>query len=401
VPDTTTDIALADHVNPLALVDDAWTKEQQKQMAAFVGVSEDNDAFRPFLGIAAALGLSPLLGEIWLIEGQEWDPEIGDYVTVWKPAVGRDGFLKKAEESKNFAALRSGTVCANDTFEVEDDGEQVKILHRFKSLGPDVEKGKESRYRGKVVGGWAKVFFKDGRPPMFYYAPAHEHVKTITKDGGVEFAGAWSYTSAMVEKAAQSRVLRLGFRITGVVPADEIRADEFAGNDPAARQMKVDPMIENSKIISEAFPGDAHTDLRETLIARLGEVNDLSPFSWAPAKVAMVISAGDVTGAEKVIGQIERELDALRDQAGERAEREAAREAEEAEIAVEVVKAKDAVAPFELKNSGGESQWMKVREVNVPKRGKVTFIFEDGNDLEIGRTTEIEIRRPAPSDPQD
>src|SRR6202012_5271691 len=105
------------------------------------------------------------------------------------------------------------------------------------------------QWRGPGLGSWAKVFFTDGRPPMFYWAPLHEHVKTTTQQDGGEpmLAGAWTYLSAMSAKSGQSHALRLAFRITGVVPVDELTdedrrrrrspdresAPRHLGNDPA------------------------------------------------------------------------------------------------------------------------------------------------------------------------
>ena len=59
------------------------------------------------------------------------------------------------------------------------------------------------------------MLFRNGRLPVYYFAPWQEHMRDPDKS-------AWSYKSAMILKAAQSMALRLGYSITGLVPADEL-----------------------------------------------------------------------------------------------------------------------------------------------------------------------------------
>lgn len=300
--------------NPLALVDQTYTPDQIDEIARYVGVSKDHEAFRPFLGTAAHLGLSPILGEIWLIPSTRWDEDKQAETPTLRPAVGRDGFLKYAEEQDNYAGLRSNTVCANDTFELEDDGREVQIVHRFKSLSPDTTEDAESKWRGPVVGAWAKVFFNDGRPPLFYFAPIHEHLRTTVVDGKTEPAGAWSYESAMSQKSAQSYVLRVGFRITGVVPIDELRQDEKreAGTpDAAAATIADDPMVGNEAALDRLEGVDS--ELKKTLTEALRAINELSPFSWPPSKLNLRLRHGTEDDVRAVLAEVESEYKALRD----------------------------------------------------------------------------------------
>jgi hypothetical protein len=389
--------------NPLALIDDTFTKDEVGAIAKFIGVSAEDPGFRPFLAVAASMGLSPLNSEIWLIKGRR---EVGGkWEDFYRPAAGRDGFLRKAEESPKFRGIRSNTVCANDTFEVEDDGEEVKMVHRFKSLSPNAPKGKEARYRGPVIGAWAKVFFRDGRPPLFYFAPAHEHVKTKVKDGNVEFAGAWSYTSAMCEKAAQSRVLRLAFRITGIVPVDELRSDDpqmvassTTATDADGESIADDPGPKNAEFIDglEQVP----EELRKELTIALEQLNELIPFSWTPAKVRMRLGSGcDEEKARAVLEEVEAEFKALRDK---QAEREA-REVESVEEAVQVVLARDIKPPVELlyEVDVGEHDWVLIEDAVFDQEAARMVLKTEMGEKTFSPTDELEVRSPQDASPDE
>lgn len=318
-------VALADTVPP----------EEQEAIARFAGVTVEHPSFRPYLGIARHLGLSPLLSEIWLIETDVFDRDSGNWRTDLRPAVGRDGFLKVARRDENvIVPPRSNVVCANDHFTFTDKGDDVEIEHSA-TLTPSegeappeaVERAKageaagiEAEVRGPVLGAWAKLRFRDGSPPFFYYAPISEHGKrgAVAQDGDDPtdgWLGAWSYTHAMIAKCAQSYVLRIGARITGVVPADEIRGGTeslvVAGSGGRSGPAKAAP-VDNASIVM-ALP--VPDELRSELIASLAEVNRLSPFSWATAKVAIVLADADEDQARKVRDQIDGEIAKLKGQA--------------------------------------------------------------------------------------
>lgn len=373
--------------NPLALVDDAYTETEQDEIAKYVGAPKDHEAFRPFLGVAAHLGLSPILGEIWLIASTRWDEDSQSDVPTLRPAVGRDGFLKYAEEQESYGGLRSNTVCANDTFEWEDDGREVKIVHKAASLGPTSAKaGDESRYRGPVVGAWAQVFFKDGRPPLFYYAPAHEHVRTHVVDGKVEPLGAWGYISAMSQKAAQSYVLRIGFRITGVVPIDELREGDrgkpAAGDEaPALAGIADDPMVAIEQIMQGLEWRETNPDLYGQLFEALKAINDLTPYSWSPSKFNLRLGNRTEEEAAKVLAEVEGEFEQLR-----------ARKAEEEAKAGQVLRqlARDIKAPVDLHVEG--EKWVRVEGVRFDdERGEMVFTHADG-EMSFSPTDQVEVR---------
>jgi hypothetical protein len=377
--------------NPLALVDTAFTPEQRAEISAFVGVPETHEAFRPFLAAAAHLGLSPILGEIWLIPSTRWDEDSQSETPTLRPAVGRDGFLKYAEEQENYGGLRSNTVCANDTFEWEDDGRDVTVVHKAASLGPtNAKEGDESRYRGPVVGAWAKVFFNDGRPPMFYYAPAHEHVRTHVVDGKVEPLGAWGYISAMSQKSAQSYVLRVGFRITGVVPIDELREGDVAkpssGDGEGGVQVSIvdDPMVAIEQMMRGLEWKESNPDLYGQLYEALKAINELSPFSWSPSKFNLRLGNRTEEEAAKVLAEVEDEFGKLR-------ARKADEEAKEGQVLRKL--ARDVQAPVDLRlDDAGE--WVRIEGVRFDdEKGQMVFTHDEGKaELYFSPTDQVEIR---------
>jgi hypothetical protein len=306
----------------LALADQ-FPADEQADIARVAGVTVEHPSFRHFLGMARHYGLNPLLGDIWLIETDVFDRGSGTWVTDLRPAVGRDGFLKVASRDDNvITPPRSNVVYSKDEFSFEDDGTDVKITHKTTLARMDEathEKGEMAR--GSVVGAWAKLFYRDGRPPFFYYAPIEEHGKrgSSAQDGEEpveDWLGAWSYTSAMIAKCAQSYVLRIGAKITGVVPADEIRGGAKAltiagskgswSDHPSAMvRQQATQGVTNELIVSEL---DVPDDLRATLAEALRRINTLSPFSWATAKVAIVTDGADEAKVRALIEEINVEI---------------------------------------------------------------------------------------------
>lgn len=402
---------------PLAVAEAVYSPTERAAIAKFLNVGAEDTALVPFLAIANQLDLSPIHGEIWLIKGRR--KEGGQYVDFYRPAVGRDGLLKHArtKHKDTFGGLRFGVVCANDTFEVEDDGWDTKVLHRMASLSAATAGEHESRWRGKVLGAWAKLYFKDGRPPLYYFAAAHEHVKVEDKvvNGNPTkvFAGAWTYISTMIVKSAVSYVLRIGFGVTGVVPFDELRVDDpqMAGGDTGVEEfggsggegtadLGEDPNPKNAEFIE--FLEGVPEELRTELTIALEQVNELAPFSWTPAKVRMRLGSDcDEEKARQVLAEVEGEFKALRDREAEREAREAALAAEQE--AIQVALARDVKPPIELHVIPGESkspepeveEWVLVKDVLFDEpAGVMVFKLADDREVNFSPTAEVEIRTP-------
>jgi hypothetical protein len=335
----------------LELAEQHFPPERRAQVAAFLEVPAESPALLPFLAWCAANRYSPIAGHVWLIpkkiKAKDGEPER----TIYKPAVGRDGLLHKARESKGkpngYRGLKFGVVCERDTFEVEEDGSMdgPKILHRYASkpteFAPDES---PDRYRGRVIGAWAKCFV-DGEPPTFYFANLREHgrlrhvwdynpnehsrkpiyldaegKKTWAEfgEGGMrnrplqEWEGAWEYLSTMILKAAQSYVLRIALGITGIVPVDELRdvTSWKEGDTGAAVETGVMAAPE-AEFDFDVLTADE--ELRERLRHAVETANEQEPFAWGPAKCEMVLSGRTDDELRTFVEQIEREND-LREQ---------------------------------------------------------------------------------------
>ena len=196
----------------LARAEETWTPEHREALARYLGVAPDNPALFPMMAVCAAWGLDPFAGQVWLIKQKGRD---ADGAEKWRPAAGRDGYLAIANRQPDYIGITGDVVREKDVFSVRwltgENGMRPLVEHSYEQ-GPG-ENG-EMKVRGGILGAWA-VLFRDGRLPVYYFAPWLEHRRDPEKS-------AWSYRSAMILKAAQSMALRLGYSITGLVPVDEM-----------------------------------------------------------------------------------------------------------------------------------------------------------------------------------
>lgn len=321
--------------NSLALAGEMFTAEEQAAIASFVGVQPEDPALMPYLAICAKWGLDPVAGQIWLIEtkvkGRDGNPD----TYRKRPAVGRDGYLAIANSTPGYRGMHSGVVCALDVFEVEHDTanpDSPRILHRYRSKPTEGEEA-NSRYRGPVIGAWAKVLM-EGRPATYFFASIREYGKFgQDRNTGESYAkGSWGYASAMILKAAQSNALRIAIGITGTAPADEMIGEhidaEGAREEPAGLQ-DIEQAIVNA-LDSLDLPQDLVGELLEALL----RVNELDPFSWAGAKVSMRLVGRSESEAREVLEEVRRDI-ARAEQRAADAEARAADEQADAEAAAE------------------------------------------------------------------
>lgn len=297
--------------------------DETKRIAYHVGIHADHPAIPTFLEAASKLDLDPFSGEIWLLKGRR-EASNGEWEDFYRPAIGRDGYLKTARSKPNWGGIRSNVVCANDTFQWTDTGDEIVLLHSSKLTTEEGEDGggNPSLYRGPVIGAWAKVFFKDETPPFFFYAPMHEYAKTEEKvvDGAEEpvrvWAGSWDYQSAMILKAAQSYVCRIGHGINGGVPVDEL----VGGTPPETqggvqRDERIDNSTEkaNDAVIDQLDKVTPET--REALRTAIHAINAIVPFSWSGSKVHIQLHGASQETAEDVLAEVTRALEVARKKA--------------------------------------------------------------------------------------
>ena len=116
--------------------------------------------------------------------------------------IGRDGLLKAARRHPDFLGMSSGVIYKGATIDINYENGIVNC-----PITAEMLVGKD-----KPVGAWAVVLRK-GQRPTVEIVRWSEYAK-----GGV----AWeTYQSAMIEKCAQSKALRIAFNVNGLVPADE------------------------------------------------------------------------------------------------------------------------------------------------------------------------------------
>lgn len=154
--------------------------------------------FRMFVEICRSTGLNPFLREIWYV------PSVG-------VMAGRDGYLRVANENKNF------------------DGMETTVERDAKNL---------------PIKATCRVWRKDRSHPITCEAFYSEYKKT----GNV-----WqTYPSAMISKVAEVLALKRSFSINGVVTEEEIGNDEERGSHEAQKavaekkiaEMKAKPAAE-------------------------------------------------------------------------------------------------------------------------------------------------------------
>lgn len=326
-------------VHGFELAERVFTEARREAVAQFLNVEATDPVLVPYLVACATYGLSPIMGEIWLIpvKVKVRDGDASRNADRYRPAVGRDGFLSIARRDKRFGGLKGAVVCEHDSFEVDYDGseDEPKVLHRFASKPTIFEEGADpGRYRGRVLGAWAKCYVK-GQPPQFYFASLREHgqleqsfewgskrgekllhfldaegKRTFENTGKplMKWAGAWEYVSAMILKAAQSYVLRIALGITGLAPADEMRLNDAS----AAAQLDEQPQGGRAMIGAGDFDWstiEAPEELRERLRTAVDAANELAPMSWAPAKIEMVLTGRSVEELESYAADIEHEVE--------------------------------------------------------------------------------------------
>lgn len=279
--------------SPIRAIERAWPEEDREKVAQFLTVAADDPALIPFLAMSAELGLNPFTGEIWLIETKARDGSGGK---LKRPAVGRDGLLKHARRDPAYGGYHAQVVCAGDEFEVAYTGaaDDPQVHHRqAKAAGVA-----DQNWRGAILGAWCKVLIK-GRAPTFYYAPLKEHGRVGTGSGGKYWQGAWDHTSAMILKAAVSYCHRLATGVSGVVPADELKAGiEAAAVEAAA------PEDGEALLAGLDLPDDLAAELAEAL----DRANALSPFSWGPAKVRMRLAGRGLEVARAALEEVRAQV---------------------------------------------------------------------------------------------
>lgn len=171
-----------------------FSEDQINLIKNTVAKGATENELRVFLYLAHEYNLDPFKKEIWFTK-------YGNQTNIM---TSRDGYLKFAQASHEFAGLISFVVHEGDAFEI--DAGEYKITHRFGTK------------RGKIIGAWARCDRK-GKKPFISYVSFEEYNQSNP---------IWKkYPSAMIQKVAEVFVLKRAFGINGLVTKEEMSEISF------------------------------------------------------------------------------------------------------------------------------------------------------------------------------
>jgi len=162
-----------------------FSEAEKETIKRTVAMTLDAPQTNIFFYTAQALGLNPLLNEIAAITYKTKQPD-GTYEKKMSIQVMRDGFLTIAHRSGKFAGLESG-------INMSEDGTTI-------------------------INGWAKVYHKDFKFPVYQEADFSEY----TTDRNPLWK---SKPKTMIKKVAESMALRKAFNVNGVYAPEEMEKE--------------------------------------------------------------------------------------------------------------------------------------------------------------------------------
>lgn len=209
-----------------------------------------------FLSVCKNVELNPFMKEIWCYKDNK-----GNLLVF----AGRDGFLKRAQQSPLWNGMTSFEVCKNDEFEMDVTKGEVKHKPNFKD-------------RGEIIGAYAIVKPRGCEYPTIEWA----EFAVYNKGWNV-----WkSDPATMIKKVAETHVLKKGFGIT-VIQSEY----DFDTKDdvvvPLLHEPKSELDILSKKIIEalDSYSGEDKEEIRATCaIARKSGKFDLE-FAQKTAKI--------------------------------------------------------------------------------------------------------------------
>ena len=139
-----------------------------------------------FLNTCNSVGLNPLNKEVWFYKDRL------NNVIIF---TGRDGYLRKAQESNYFLGVQSSVVYQKDSVMLNPNKGEVE--HTYDP----------TKDRGVIIGAWARVKRKAGLMTLVYV-----DFKRYNKGNSI-----WNkYPDEMIVKVAETNALRKSFGISGV-----------------------------------------------------------------------------------------------------------------------------------------------------------------------------------------
>jgi phage recombination protein Bet len=210
-----------------------YSPEQVKLIKSQVAKDATDDELKLFMLLSKTYDLDPFKKEIWFIKYNKTD--------VPKIFTSRDGFLKIAHNDKRFRGLMSFVVCEGDIFEI--DTQNYAVIHKF------------GMKRGAIMGAWAKLEI-DGQKPILCYVPINEYRKDTTT---------WKTNpSAMIQKVAESFVLRRGVDVGGLRTIEEVGIEDVPVIEKpiAKKTTKQYPIVPCPQCKTNNYTRDANGDMR-------------------------------------------------------------------------------------------------------------------------------------------
>jgi phage recombination protein Bet len=215
-----------------------WPDARLKAIASTVcppGTSAQHMAM--FLTVAEKYQLDPFMGEIWLVK-EDGHPARGDKAA--KPdkyfvMTGRDSYLAIAERDEAYEGFNAGVVYEHDTFDVEKDGDTVKVTHLISGFD-----------RGQRVGAYC-VAYRKGRRPMLVVRPFSQYQSLQAKKN-------WKNNpDDMLETRVITVAHRYQYRITGLYTQEEFADNDFDGEGGMKPVDELAAGIEGTKTRIEAL----------------------------------------------------------------------------------------------------------------------------------------------------
>ncbi|WP_434132160.1 recombinase RecT [Sporomusa sphaeroides] len=218
------------------------TPAQIELVKRTVAKGATDDELQMFLHLANKYNLDPFAKEIWFIKrvkkikvgkdgygNDKWDyPRLAngeiDYSDADAPTMmtSRDGYLKIAQSHADYEGLISFPVREGDNFEI--DAINYTVSHKFGAK------------RGKIIGAWARCDRTGFKPQITFvdFEEYHDDKSTTWK----------KYPSAMIQKVAETFVLKRQFSVSGLVSQEEMNSAYSVENTAAIEHQEVPKLQE-------------------------------------------------------------------------------------------------------------------------------------------------------------
>lgn len=224
-----------------------------------------------FLKLCEGQKLNPFLREAYLVK-------YGDQAA--QMVVGKDAFTKRAELNENYKGAEAGIIVIN----LKGDLEERKGTFYIKS-----------KNREELVGGWAKVHFKDGKEEVYHTVSFDEY-----NTGKSLWAGK---PATMIRKVALVQALREAFpnALSQLYISEEVGVDEDLPTEPInPKETKIpqEPPEMASKALKQQVMQLAHE--KELMIGE-GKEADVSKLEALANEHGMSLRALTVDQADDLI----------------------------------------------------------------------------------------------------